>query len=191
LNLKRQNDMDIASLDIEAVKLIRPKRHADVRGYFVETWNRRRFAEAGVDMDFVQDNSSFSAAAGTVRGLHFQKGPEAQAKLVRAARGSLFDVAVDLRRGSPTFGRYVSAVLTAETGEQLFIPVGFAHGFCTLEPDTEVAYKASAFFSPEHDSGIAWDDPGVGISWPLEGREPVLSEKDRALSRLSEIDPPF
>jgi dTDP-4-dehydrorhamnose 3,5-epimerase len=183
--------MDIASLEIEAIKLIRPKRHADLRGYFVETWNRRRFAEGGIDTDFVQDNSSFSAAAGTVRGLHFQKPPEAQAKLVRAARGSVFDVAVDLRRGSPTFGRHVFAVLTAEKGEQLLIPVGFAHGFCTLEPDTEVAYKASAFFSQAHDTGIAWNDPDVAISWPLDGREPVLSEKDRALPRLNEIDPPF
>ena len=183
--------MDIAALEIEAVKLIRPERHSDHRGYFVETWNRRRFAEAGIDFDFVQDNLSCSVSAGTIRGLHYQLPPHAQARLVRVARGSIFDVAVDLRRASPTFGRHVSAVLSAEGGEQLFIPIGFAHGFCTLEPGTEVAYKASAFFSPQHDCGIAWNDPGIGVAWPLDRRKPVLSDKDRALPRLSEIEPPY
>ena len=181
--------MDVVSLDIEAVKLVRPRRHVDARGYFVETWQRKRFAESGVDVDFVQDNASFSRLRGTIRGLHFQRSPAAQAKLVRVVRGAVLDVAVDLRGGSPTFGRSVSATLTAEGGEQLFVPVGFAHGFCTLEPDTEVAYKVSAFYSPENDGGIIWNDPEVGIDWPLQGREPVLSDKDARLPRLSEIDP--
>jgi dTDP-4-dehydrorhamnose 3,5-epimerase len=183
--------MEIESLDIDAVKLIRPRRHADRRGYFVESWNRRTFAGLGIDIDFVQDNSSFSVAPGTIRGLHFQTPPRAQAKLVRVVHGSALDVAVDLRRGSPTFGRSVAVVLTAEKGEQLFIPVGFAHGFCTLEPATELSYKVSDFYSSEHDSGIAWDDPELAIEWPLDGREPVLSDKDRALRRLNEIRSPF
>jgi dTDP-4-dehydrorhamnose 3,5-epimerase len=181
--------MDVVSLDIEAVKLVRPRRHADPRGYFVETWQRQRFAEIGIDLDFVQDNASFSRLPGTIRGLHFQRSPAAQAKLVRVVRGAVLDVAVDLRRGSPSFGRFVCATLTAEGGEQLFVPVGFAHGFCTLEPETEVAYKVSALYSPQDDGGIIWNDPDVGIDWPLEGREPVLSDKDARLPRLSEIGP--
>jgi dTDP-4-dehydrorhamnose 3,5-epimerase len=183
--------MEIASLEIEAVKLIRPRRYRDPRGYFVETWNRRVFAECGIDVDFVQDNCSFSELPGTIRGLHYQTPPRAQAKLVRAVQGSLFDVAVDLRRSAPTFGRHVSAVLSAENGEQLFVPIGFAHGFCTLEPDTEVAYKTSDFFSPEHDTGIAWDDEALAIAWPLDGLSPVLSDKDRKLPRLSESESVF
>jgi dTDP-4-dehydrorhamnose 3,5-epimerase len=134
----------------------------------------------------VQDNCSYSVSRGTIRGLHYQTPPRAQAKLVRVVRGAVVDVAVDLRRASPTFGRHVSAVLSAETGEQLFIPIGFAHGFCTLEPGTEVAYKISDFFSPQHDTGIAWDDGDLGITWPLEGLSPVLSDKDRKLPRLCE-----
>ncbi len=173
------------------MRLVVPRRSSDPRGYFVETWSRKAFAEAGIDVDFVQDNSSFSTFAGTLRGLHFQRPPMAQAKLVRVLRGSVFDVAVDLRRGSPTFRKHVSAVLTADGGEQLFMPVGFAHGFCTLEPDTEIAYKVSSFYSREHDTGIFWNDPGLGIEWPLEGREPVLSEKDLRLPLLSEAESPF
>ena len=179
--------MDVVSLGIDAVKLIRPRRFADARGFFTETWNRRTFADNGIDVEFVQDNLSGSRQAGTIRGLHFQHPPAAQAKLVRAASGSLFDVAVDLRPGSATFGRHVTAVLTAESGEQLFVPVGFAHGFCTLEPDTQVAYKASDFYSPAHDAGIVWDDPDLAIDWPLQGKDPVLSEKDLKLPRLAEI----
>jgi dTDP-4-dehydrorhamnose 3,5-epimerase len=178
--------MQISSLEIEAVKLVLPTKHSDKRGYFVETWNRRRFAEAGIDIDFVQDNCSYSVSTGTIRGLHFQTPPKAQAKLVRVVRGSVFDVAVDLRRASPTCGRSVSAVLSAEGGEQMFIPIGFAHGFCTLEPETEVAYKASDFYSPEHDAGIAWNDEELAIAWPLADLEPVLSEKDKKLPRLRE-----
>ena len=178
--------MDFASLGIDAVKLLQPRRFADHRGYFVETWNRRSFSEAGIGVDFVQDNGSLSTARGTVRGLHFQLPPKPQAKLVRVVRGAIFDVAVDLRRDSPSFGQFVSAVLTAENGEQLFVPAGFAHGFCTLEPDTEVAYKVSEFYAPDLDAGIVWDDPDIGIEWPLEGIAPVLSQKDLNLPRLAD-----
>lgn len=183
--------MQVTSLAIDVVKLIVPRKFSDARGYFVETWNRKTLTEAGVDIDFVQDNASLSREPGTVRGLHFQTPPAAQAKLVRVVRGSVFDVAVDLRRASPTFGRYVSAILTAEGGEQLFVPVGFAHGFCTLEPDTEIAYKVSSFYSGGNDAGIAWDDPEIGIDWPHDGREPILSDKDRRLPKLAEADPLF
>lgn len=182
--------MDFSNFSIDGVKLIRPRRIPDPRGYFVETWNSRAFAEAGIDVAFGQDNASFSAKRGTIRGLHFQKPPMAQAKLVRVVRGSIFDVAVDIRRASSTFGRHVAATLTAAGGEQLYIPVGFAHGFCTLEADTEVAYKISGFYSPEHDTGIAWNDPDLGIDWPL-GLEPTLSVRDQKLPRLAEAGSPF
>ena len=181
--------MEVASLEIDAVKIVRPRRFSDVRGYFVETWHKSRFAEHGIDADFVQDNASFSRLPRTIRGLHFQRPPAAQAKLVRVVSGAVLDVAVDLRRGSSSFGRYVSAILTAEGGEQLFVPIGFAHGFCTLEPDTEVAYKVSDFYSPEHDRGVIWNDPEIAVDWPLGGNPPVLSEKDSRLPRLSEIEP--
>jgi dTDP-4-dehydrorhamnose 3,5-epimerase len=183
--------MDVVSLEIDAVKLVRPRRFPDFRGFFVETWNRKAFAHNGIDVDFVQDNCSYSRQAGTIRGLHYQKAPVGQAKLVRVVRGAAFDVAVDLRRDSPSYGRHVAAGLTADGGEQLFVPVGFAHGFCTLEPDTEVAYKVSQFHSPEHDAGIAWDDPEIGIEWPLAGQPPILSDRDRSMPRLSEVDAPF
>ncbi len=181
--------MEVASLEIDVVKIVRPRRFSDDRGYFVEIWNRSRFAEHGIDVDFVQDNASFSRLPRTIRGLHFQRPPAAQAKLVRVLSGAVLDVAVDLRRGSSSFGRYVSAILTAEGGEQLFVPVGFAHGFCTLEPNTEVAYKVSDFYSPEHDCGVIWNDPEIAVAWPLGGNPPVLSEKDSRLPRLSEIEP--
>jgi dTDP-4-dehydrorhamnose 3,5-epimerase len=183
--------MEFIDLAIAGVKLIKPRRIADSRGYFAETWNRRVFGEAGIDVDFTQDNASFSAKRSTVRGLHFQRPPKAQAKLVRVLRGSIFDVAVDIRRGSPTFGRHVAATLTASAGEQLYIPVGFSHGFCTLEADTEVAYKISGFYSPEHDTGIAWNDPDLGIEWPLGGLDPTLSDRDRKLPRLADAGSPF
>ena len=183
--------MQVVELEIAGVKLVRPRRFGDARGYFVETWSRKTYAEAGIDVDFVQDNSSYSQAKGTIRGLHFQKPPTAQAKLLRAVRGSILDVAVDLRRGSPTYGRHVSAVLTAAAGEQLFIPIGFAHGFCTLEPDTEVAYKASNFYSPGDEAGIVWNDPDIGIAWPLDDAKPVVSAKDEKLPRLAEAENSF
>ncbi len=183
--------MELIDLAIDGVKLIKPRRIPDSRGYFVEIWNRRAFGEAGIDVDFMQDNVSFSKKRGTVRGLHFQKPPMTQSKLVRVLRGSVLDVAVDIRRASPTFGRHVGATLTAAGGDQLYIPSGFAHGFCTLEADTEVAYKISGLYSPEHDTGIAWDDPDLGIDWPLEGLAPTLSDRDRKLPRLAEAGSPF
>ena len=183
--------MELTNLPIDAVKLIRPRRFSDARGYLVETWNRHTFFEAGIDVDFVQDNASFSGRAPTIRGLHYQTPPMAHAKLVRVVRGAIFDVAVDLRKDSPSFGQHVGVELTPESGQLLFIPVGFAHGFCTLEPDTEVAYKLSNLYSPKHDTGIAWDDPALGIEWPLAGREPILSDKDRTLPCLSQVPSPF
>lgn len=173
------------------VVLVEPVRHGDERGYFSETYSRSAFAGFGLDVTFVQDNESLSREAGVVRGLHFQSPPFAQAKLVRAVRGSILDVAVDIRKGSPTFGQWVSATLTAERGEQLLVPHGFAHGFCTLEPDTLVAYKVDAPYSREHDAGIAWDDPDLGIDWPLAAGAAILSDKDRAAPRLRDYATPF
>jgi dTDP-4-dehydrorhamnose 3,5-epimerase len=170
---------------------ITPKRFQDARGWFSETWQRDRYAAAGIDVDFVQDNHSYSRPAGTLRGIHFQAPPYAQAKLVRCLRGRIWDVAVDLRQGSPTYGQSVAAELTAERGEQLFVPAGFGHGFLTLEPDTEVAYKVDAFYDPASDGGIAWDDPDLAIAWPLPGAAPELSDKDARLPHLKDFVSPF
>jgi dTDP-4-dehydrorhamnose 3,5-epimerase len=183
--------VQISPLEITDVLLLVPKRFADARGFFEETWNRKSFAEAGIDTDFVQDNFSLSRPTGTIRGLHFQRAPAAQAKLVRVLKGAILDVAVDLRRGSPSFGRHVSARLTADGGEQILVPVGFAHGFCTLVPDTEVAYKVSDYYAPDCEGGIAWDDPALAIAWPLQQHEAVVSDKDRRLPRLADIGPQF
>ena len=179
--------LTIEETAIPAVKIITSRRFGDERGFFTETWNRRRFADAGIDLDFVQDNHSLSRPAGTVRGLHFQSPPHAQDKLVRVVRGRILDVAVDLRRSSPTYGRHVAVELSAENGRQLLVPVGFAHGFCTLEPDTEVVYKVSAYYPPEHDHGVAFDDPDLGIDWPVSRATAVLSDKDRMHPRLCEL----
>jgi dTDP-4-dehydrorhamnose 3,5-epimerase len=158
----------------------------------METYNARRWAELGVVADFVQDNQSYSSAVGTLRGLHFQRPPHAQAKLVRCVRGSILDVAVDLRAGSPTYGQWVGAVLDAQNGRQLFVPAGFAHGFVTLVPDCEIAYKVSDFYSPECDGGIRWDDPHVAVDWQLPaGTQPTLSAKDVSLPTLAEFESPF
>lgn len=173
------------------VTLIKPKRHGDERGWFVETYSRRAAAALGIGEEFVQDNQSLSRPAGTLRGLHFQTPPHGQAKLVRCLRGRILDVAVDVRRGSPTYGRSVSAELTAENGHQLYVPVGFAHAFLTLEDDCEVAYKVSDYYAPQCDAGIRFDDPEIGIAWPIPAERLVLSPKDRALPRLSEFDSPF
>jgi dTDP-4-dehydrorhamnose 3,5-epimerase len=173
------------------VRLIETKRFSDARGWFAEAYNRDRFATLGVDVDFVQDNHSMSRTAGVLRGLHFQRPPHAQAKLVRCVRGAIWDVAVDLRLGSPTFARWVACVLSADNGLQLFIPVGFAHGFVTLEPDAEVEYKASAYYAPECEGGLSWDDPTLDIPWPLAGNRPNLSDKDRGLPTLAEFASPF
>lgn len=176
---------------IPDVKLIRMRRHEDERGFFSETYSARSLAAAGITCPFVQDNHSFSALAGTVRGLHFQIPPHAQAKLVRVVRGAVLDVAVDLRVGSPTFGRHVAATLSAEEWNMLFIPEGFAHGFCTLTPETEVVYKASRFYEPTHDRGIAWDDPALAIDWPVSPDAAVISAKDRRLPGFGSLMPWF
>ncbi len=173
------------------VKIVNPQRIGDQRGFFSETYNRQRFAEAGISVEFVQDNHSLSAVAGTVRGLHFQSEPFAQAKLIRAVRGRILDVAVDIRRSSPTFGRHVAVELSAENGSQLFVPVGFAHGFCTLEPDTEIVYKVSAYYSAAHDYGLRWNDPALGIEWPVAPAEAALSDKDRHQPLLAELSTYF
>lgn len=172
---------------LAGVIIVTPKRHGDARGFFSETYSRRDFAAIGVDGEFVQDNHSLSATVGTIRGLHFQTPPFEQGKLVRVARGRVLDVAVDLRRSSPTFGRHVAVELSAENGRQLWVPAGFAHGFCTLEPDTEVLYKVTGYYSREHDAGLAYDDPALGIDWPLPPSGPVLSDKDRAQPRLADL----
>lgn len=173
------------------VKILQTRRFVDDRGWFSETYSERQEASAGLGARFVQDNQSFSAAAGTIRGLHYQRPPYAQAKLVRCLRGSIMDYAVDVRRGSPTYGRYVSAKLTADGGEQIFIPVGFAHGFITLEPDVEVTYKVSDFYAPECEGGIIWDDPTVAIDWSLGEKIPALSQKDLLLPTLADLVSPF
>lgn len=167
--------------------LLRPRRFGDQRGWFCETYNSRSLGELGITDSFVQDNQSFSAARGTLRGLHCQLPPRAQAKLVRCLRGAIFDVAVDIRRDSPTFGRWVGATLSAQGGEQLYVPVGYAHGFVTLSDDVEVFYKCSDFYAPDSEAGLAWDDPALGIDWPLDGAVPLLSEKDRVLPILDDF----
>jgi dTDP-4-dehydrorhamnose 3,5-epimerase len=173
------------------VQLIQPSRFGDERGWFMETYSAPRLAALGVDLAFVQDNHSYSRPAGTLRGVHFQRPPHAQAKLVRCLRGRIMDYAVDLRRGSPTYGRHIAVELSADNAAQLFIPVGFGHAFITLEPDVEVAYKVSDIYAPQCDGGIAWDDPTLAIDWPLPPGGPVLSAKDAALPRLADFDSPF
>lgn len=171
--------MKFEPLSLPGLVLIRPARHGDARGWFSEVWRRDQWEEAGVKADFVQDNQSFSAQMGTVRGLHFQLPPFAQAKLVRCVAGRVLDVAVDLRRSSPGFGKAVAVELSAEGGEQLFIPAGFAHGFCTLVPDSGLAYKVDAYYSAAHDRGVRWNDPALGIAWPVAEGDAVLSAKDK------------
>lgn len=183
--------MKVTALSIPDVKILEPERFADQRGFFSETYNRRTWARCGIELEFVQDSHSLSRSEGTVRGLHYQSPPFTQYKLVRAARGSILDVAVDLRRGSPTYGKHVAAVISAKAWNQVLVPIGFAHGFCTLEPDTEIIYKTTNYYSPEHDHGVLWKDPDLGIEWPVSEEVAVLSAKDRCLPRLSEIISPF
>lgn len=178
-------------LEISGLVLFRPKKFVDARGYFMETFSARAYAEGGVTCTFVQDNQSLSADVGTIRGLHFQTPPEPQAKLVRVIQGKIFDVAVDVRRGSPTYGRWCSATLTAERAEQLFIPRGFAHGFCTLEPDTIVAYKVDGYYEPRCDSGLRWDDPDLAIAWPVDRERAIVSDKDAKLGSFQDLESPF
>lgn len=168
-----------------------PNRHGDSRGYFMETFRQDLFAEAVGPVSFVQDNQSMSAEVGTVRGLHFQLNPRAQGKLVRCLAGAILDVAVDIRRGSPTYGQHVNVELSADNGQQLWVPPGFAHGFCTLEPNTIIAYKVTDYYSPEHDRGLRWNDPTLGIDWPVIEDKAVLSAKDRVQPLLTELDANF
>jgi len=183
----RAGNVSVRALPLPGPLLLEVRRFTDARGVFVETYNRRDFAALGVVDEFVQDNWSFSERAGTVRGLHFQNPPHAQGKLVRVLRGRILDVAVDLRRSSRHLGQHVAIELVAGDGLMLYVPAGFAHGFCTLEPMTEVAYKVTADYAPEADGGIAWDDPDLGIDWPLSRGDAVLSDKDSRLPRFAEL----
>ncbi len=180
----------ITPTKLPGVVLVNPPRFGDARGFFSESWNRKKMSEHGIDIDFVQDNHSVSAAVNTVRGLHFQSPPHAQAKLVRCGRGSLFDVAVDIRKGSATFGEWVGYELSEENGLQLLIPAGFLHGFSTRLPNTEIIYKCSDYYSPESDGAVRFDDPDIAIDWGLSGPA-VLSDKDEKAPVLKDFDSPF
>lgn len=170
--------LEVKSLGIEGLLEIVPKRHGDARGFFVETYNAERFSQAGIDLLFVQDNHSYSVAAGVLRGLHYQLAPRTQDKLLRVIRGSILDVAVDIRRSSPSFGKWAALEVSADKGNQILVPKGFAHGFVTLLPDTEVLYKVTDTYSPEHERTIRFDDPAIGIEWPSMAGGFQLSEKD-------------
>jgi dTDP-4-dehydrorhamnose 3,5-epimerase len=170
--------------------LIKPKRFVDNRGFFSEIYNGKKYSELGIDIEFVQDNHSLSRSHGTLRGLHFQAPPHAQGKLVRCGRGAIYDVAVDIRRGSPTYGQWEGYKLTAENGHQLYIPAGFAHGFITLESESEIVYKCSDYYAPEMEGSVLWNDPVIGIDWPTES-EPILSDKDAAAPLLTDLESPF
>jgi len=183
--------VELRRLALDGLIEIRPRRFADDRGFFSETWNAAAWREAGIDVDFVQDNHSLSKARGTLRGLHFQAPPAAQAKLVRVTRGSAFDVAVDLRPDSSTYRQWAGVILSGADWNQLLIPAGFAHAFLTLDPDTEVQYKASAAYSPSHDRAIRFDDPAIGIDWPLAAADLILSDRDRAAPLLADVDTGF
>jgi dTDP-4-dehydrorhamnose 3,5-epimerase len=174
-------------LSLVGLTLVTTPRFSDKRGHFAETFSRSQFAAAGICNDFVQDNHSLSTEAGTVRGLHFQIPPYAQTKLIRVVRGRIFDVVVDLRRTSPSYGKHLAIELNDHDGEQLFVPAGFAHGFCTLAPNTEVFYKVDAIYAPTHDRGIHWADPALGVHWPINEHKAIVSDKDRALPNLDEI----
>jgi len=181
----------VRPLAIPDVKIVEPRRFGDNRGYFSETFKAAAFEEAGIQGPFVQDNQSHSAAAGTLRGLHLQSPPFAQAKLVRVLRGAIFDVAVDVRTGSPTYGRHVSAVLSADNFAQIYVPAGFLHGFLTLEADCTVLYKVSAYYDRASEGGVTWDDADLAIDWPLPDSGVVLSDKDGALPRFRDFRSPF
>jgi dTDP-4-dehydrorhamnose 3,5-epimerase len=177
----------VAAEGLPAVRVLLPQRHEDARGFFSEVWREDSMAQAGIKVRFVQENHTLSRAVGTIRGLHFQVGPAAQGKLVRCLRGSILDVAVDIRHGSSTFGRHVSIVLSAENWKQLYVPIGFAHGYCTLEPNTEVLYKVTAYYDPASERGLVWDDPDIGIAWPVKAENAILVARDRGYPRLSEL----
>jgi dTDP-4-dehydrorhamnose 3,5-epimerase len=183
--------MIIEDTALAGVKIIVPRKVGDSRGFFSEVYSQRSFEQAGIRLQFVQDNHSLSVEPGTIRGLHFQSPPYAQDKLVRVTRGAIFDVVVDLRTTSATFGQHARAELSAENGRQLLVPIGFAHGFCTLEPNTEVLYKVTNYYSAPNDLGLAWDDPVLGVSWPVEAGKAVLSDKDRRRPLLKDLPPIF
>ncbi len=176
-------------LALPDVLLITPKRHGDARGWFSETWSAKSLAQAGVTTSFVQDNQAFNARKGTLRGLHFQKAPHAQGKLVRVLKGAIWDVAVDVRPGSPTYGQWAGAELTAERGEQVWVPRGFAHGYVTLTDDVEIFYKVDGDYAPQLEGGLIWNDPDLAIDWRLAGADPILSDKDQVLPRLKDMPP--
>ncbi len=178
--------MEVVSLAIPDVKLITPKKFGDHRGFFIETYSRQKLAPHGIDFEFVQDNHSMSAAVGTVRALHYQLAPFAQGKLIRVLKGAILDVAVDIRRDSPTFGKFAAEVLSAENGRMMWVPVGFAHGFETLEPNTEVAYKVTNYYAPTHERGIRWNDPAIGVPWSTTPTAATLSDKDKIAPLLAE-----
>lgn len=182
--------MHFEETGLAGVMILAPRRFGDARGFFSESWSRKVLAEHGLDYDFVQDNHSVSAKVNTVRGLHFQAPPHAQAKLVRCGRGCLFDVAVDIRRGSPTYGRWVGVELSFENGKQLMIPAGFLHGFATRAPDTEIVYKCTDYYAPQSDGAVRFDCPDIGIDWGLTGA-PILSDKDAAATTLANFTSPF
>jgi dTDP-4-dehydrorhamnose 3,5-epimerase len=183
--------LEVRRLELDGLLEIRPKRFSDERGFFSEVWREDQMAEAGIGARFVQDNHSFSAARGVLRGLHFQRPPAAQDKLVRVSHGAIFDVAVDIRKGSPTFGQWAGLVISASEWNQLFVPSGFAHGFVTLEERTEVLYKVSAPYSPEHERAVRFDDRAIDIDWPVEASELILSDKDRSAPPLAEVETGF
>ena len=177
----------IAAPGLPAVRIITPRRISDSRGFFSEICRQDGMAACGIDVTFVQENHAQSKASATIRGMHFQIGTSAQAKLIRCPRGSILDVAVDIRRGSPTFGRHAAIVLSAENWKQVYMPVGFAHGYCTLEPDTEVVYKVNTYYDPASERGFAWNDPDIAIPWPVGGETAVLAAKDQTYPRLAEL----
>jgi dTDP-4-dehydrorhamnose 3,5-epimerase len=183
--------MEVRTTKLEGVLILMPRRFADARGYFVEVFNQQTFRAAGIEPVFVQDNQSLSLRQGTVRGLHFQNPPATQAKLVRVVRGSVYDVAVDLRAGSPTYGEWIAERLSAENGVQIYVPHGFAHGFCTLEDNTEVVYKVDAYYAPASDDGMVWNDPTLNIPWPVARDAAILSDKDQKLRSFAEFVSPF
>lgn len=180
--------MQVEQTAVPGILILTPARFGDARGFFSESWNKARMADHGITLEFVQDNHSLSATVGTIRGLHFQSPPHAQDKLVRCGRGALFDVAVDIRKGSPTYGQWVGVELSAENGKQLLVPKGFLHGFVTKAPDTEICYKCTDYYAPECDGAVRWDS--CGINWDFDG-DPVLSDKDRVAPVLAEFDSPF
>lgn len=183
--------VEIVKTELPGVVLLTPRRFGDARGFFSEVYNRKSYAEHGIDVEFVQDNHSLSRQVGVVRGLHFQSPPHAQAKLVRVGAGRVLDVAVDIRRGSPTYGRWIGVELSAEAGNQIYIPVGFLHGFAVLEPDSELLYKCSDFYAPDCDGAVRFDDPDIGIDWGIDPQAAILSDKDAKAPLLKDFVSPF